>query len=276
MNIAIDGAAGTLWPEGPAWDGAPAAAIGRLAFDTPEAGARWLARAEAELAALGCRAILAPMDGDTWHSYRAWIESDGSPPFALEPVSGAHDLAALQAAGFVPLEHYASSRAPVPPPGLPRPDVPGIRVTAWDGKGAETLLTQLHALAGSSFADKLFFKPLDRDGFLALYRPLLTHIDPRMVLFAHDEGGQLAGFLFGLPDFLQGPAPTQAILKTYASMRKGVGRLLAWHFDELARELGCSHVVHALMHSANISLDRSRMHEGTVFRRYALFGKRLG
>jgi hypothetical protein len=273
--LEIEGAGCTLWPDGPAWGDAPAATIGRLNFASAAAGAALLDQACTVLAADGARAVLAPMEGDTWHAYRVVTESDGSPPFAMEPVSGAHDLAALTAAGFTPLEHYASSRAAVPPPGTPCPAVPGVTVTAWDGQGAAQLLDQLHALAGGSFADKLFFKPLDRAGFLALYQPLLGMIDPRLVLFARDAEGRLAGFLFGLPDLLQGPRPRQAILKTYASMQRGVGHLLAWHFHERARELGYGHVVHALMHSANVSLTRSGQHQGDVFRRYAIFGKRL-
>jgi hypothetical protein len=275
-DIAVEGATCTLFPDGPQWNGKPAATIGKLHCTSPEAAAALLTRACSDLAERGCNAVLAPMDGDSWHGYRAVVESDGSPPFAMEPVSGRHDHDALLSAGFVPLEYYASSRAPVPQPGLPRPHVDGISVTAWDGQGAELLLGQLHALAGGSFADKLFFKPLDHAGFFALYMPLLAAVDPRLVLFARDATGGLAGFLFGLPDFLQGQRPTQAILKTYASMRPGVGHLLAWHFHEIARELGFTHVVHALMHSANISLERSAQHDGAVFRRYALFGKKLG
>lgn len=274
-DLTLPGAACTLWPEGPLWGDAPAATLGKFAFASAEAGADLLRQACNDLAAGGARAVLAPMEGDTWHAYRVVTESDGSPPFAMEPVSGAHDRAALEAAGFEPLEHYASSRATVPPVGSACPEVPGVTVTAWDGKGAEGLLAHLHAAAAGSFADKLFFKPLGREGFLALYRPLLGMIDPRLVLFARDEAGAMVGFLFGLPDLMQGPQPSQAILKTYASMRRGVGHLLAWHFHERARELGYSHVVHALMHSANVSLVRSGQHEGSVFRRYAIYGKRL-
>ncbi|MDE2597005.1 MAG: hypothetical protein KGL44_09020 [Sphingomonadales bacterium] len=274
-SLSLPGASCTLWPEGPLWGDGPAATIGKLDFASVEAGTAMLRQACDDLAASGARAVLAPMEGDTWHAYRVVTASDGSPPFAMEPVSGPHDRTALESAGFAPLEHYASSRAPVPPPGTPCPDVPGVSVTAWDGQRAEALLAHLHAMAAGSFADKLFFKPLDREGFLALYRPLLAMIDPRLVLFARDEHGALVGFLFGLPDLLEGPKPSQAILKTYASMRRGVGHLLAWHFHERARELGYSHVIHALMHSANVSLQRSGQHEGTVFRRYAIYGKRL-
>jgi hypothetical protein len=272
--LSIDGASCRVWPDGPNWDGAPAAAIGKLEFGSAEAGAALLNQACEQLRGVGRNRVLAPMDGDTWHAYRAVTQSDGSPPFALEPRSGPHDVAALRTAGFETVTDYVSARAPVPQPGGRAPDVPGVAVQAWDGQGADALLDRLFALAGGSFADKLFFKPIERDDFLALYRPMLAAIDPRLVLFAFDPHGDLAGFLFGLPDWAQGATPDTAILKTYASRRGGAGHLLAHEFHGRARDLGYTHVIHALMHVDNVSLERSAMHGGTIFRRYSLFGRR--
>jgi hypothetical protein len=273
-ELEVDGARCRVWPDGPNWDGMPAAAIGRLEIPDLASGLTLLTRACETLRAAGRTAVLAPMDGDTWHPYRAVTQSDGSPPYLLEPTSGRHDASVLAAAGFRSIADYVSSRAPVPPPGGPAPAVPGVIVQAWDGTGAEPMLDRLFALSGASFADKRFFKAIDRDAFLALYRPLLRLIDPRLVLFALDEGAGLAGFLFGIPDRLQGSAPDTAILKTYASGRPGVGHLLAHRFHEAARELGYVHVIHALMHVENVSLQRSALHSGQVFRRYSLFGRR--
>jgi hypothetical protein len=274
FDLSIDGARCRVWPDGPAWDAGPAAAVGKLCFADATVGAELLRLAYDRLREGGRHAVLAPMDGDTWHAYRAVTGSDGSPSFAMEPVSGPHDVAALQAAGFTAVTEYVSARAPVPPVPSAAPDVPGVAVRAWDGQGADALLDRLFALAGGSFADKLFFKPISRDDFLKLYRPLLAAIDPRLVLFAFDGGGDLAGFLFGLPDWAQGSAPDTAILKTYASRKPGVGHLLAHAFHERARELGYAKVIHALMHGENISRDRSAQHDGAVFRRYTLFGRR--
>lgn len=214
------------------------------------------------------------MNGDTWHPYRAVTESDGSRLYLQEPVSGPHDVAALVAAGFAPVADYVSSRAPVPRPGTPEPVVSGVSMRAWDGAGAEPMLDRPFALCGASFADKRFFEAIDPGAFLGLYHPLLPLIDPPLVLFAFTDAGDLAGFLFGMPDRPQGPAPDTAILKTYASCRPGVGRLLAPRFHETARDLGYAHVVHALMHVDNVSLQRSALHAGQAFRRYSLFGRR--
>jgi hypothetical protein len=262
------GASLRFYEHGPAWDGAAAVALGSLAFADPEAGAALLRKA---LARADGRPVLAPMDGDTWHAYRNVVESDGSPPFLMEPAAHHHVAEALALAGFEPVAHYASTRMALDTPQAEPAPVEGITVAPWDGTDAQPLLEQVFALAGGSFADKQFFKPITREGFLGLYLPLLPLLDPRLVFLARDESGAIVGFLLGFRD----PAvPSRAVLKTYAGTRRGVGHLLAHHFHEAARGLGCTHVVHALMHSDNVSLVRSGQHGAEVFRRYALFGHR--
>jgi hypothetical protein len=269
--IEIPGASCRIWFDGPSWDGEPAAAIGDLRVDDPAAGVEMMTRVRALLAGRGVRAALAPMDGDTWHSYRAVTETDGSAAFPLEPRAGDHDASSLEAAGFSPVSSYVSTRMPLPDSSPRATEVEGVRIVAWDGQGAEGLLERLFAVASGSFAEKAFFKPIGKEEFLGLYRPVLSMVDPRMVLFAFDAKGDMVGFLFGIPDHTNGAA----VLKTYAGSLKGVGHMMAERFHQVSHEMGFSHVVHALMHSDNVSLERSSQHGATTFRRYALFGIKL-
>ena len=96
-EMQVPGASLRFYPHGPAWDGEPAVALGALAFTDPEAGAALLREAVARAAG---RPVLAPMDGDTWHAYRTVVESDGSPPFLMEPAAHPHVAEALALAGF--------------------------------------------------------------------------------------------------------------------------------------------------------------------------------
>jgi len=268
-TISIDGASCRIWSDGPEWNGVVSGTIGELSFDSAETGAEVLRLATAMLSDMGVSMVLAPMCRDTWHAYRAVVESDGSSPFPLEPASGPHDVEALRLAGFDVVARYASARTNVRDETSSDVVVPGISIRAWDGRGADGLLDRLHSMAAGSFADKMFFRSIGRDEFLDLYRPMLAAIVPEMVLFALDETGAMAGFLFGYPD----PASGAAVLKTYAGTRPGVGRMLArrFHDDAIARGHPC--VVHALMHEDNVSLVRSGQHGGEVFRRYALYGR---
>jgi hypothetical protein len=49
--------------------------------------------------------------------------------------------------------------------------------------------------------------------------------------------------------------------------------VLSQAFHAAARRLGFRQVIHALMHDDNLSLRHSTRIGGTVFRRYALFGR---
>jgi len=271
------GAHARIYHTGPTWDGHPAAAIGKIRFETAGAGAALLQDITAELHAEGVSRLLGPMDGDTWHSYRLVSESDGSPPFLMEPVSAPHDLHAFQQAGFDPVGHYFSARARLEQTigTAPAPN-PDIVIRPWDGADPEAHFTAIHELSMTAFRDNAFYTPIDRETFLAMYMPFVPMLRKELVFMARARADdRLLGFLFGIPDYAQGPQTQTVILKTYASLHPGVGRLLAHAFHGAARDLGFTWVIHALIHDANRSAARSRMHGATVFRRYVLMGRRL-
>ena len=274
--IEIEGASALLYRDAPSFEGVRTAAVGGFACEDAAGGRRLLEKAKILLRGEGFQAILGPMDGDTWRRYRLVSETDGSPPFAMEPTSGPHDQAAFVAAGFAPVSEYVSSRAKLAEAvGADAPSLPGVEVTAWDGQGVETLTQRMFEMSLAGFARNRFFKPISREAFVKLYEPVMPLVDPRLILFAHAADGRLAGFLFGLPNRLEGAAPRTVILKTYASGMRGLGHILADSFHRRAIALGYVDVIHALMHVDNISRERSARHGATIFRRYALMGARL-
>jgi hypothetical protein len=275
QELTRPGASLRLYRNAPSWDGLRCAALGGLEFDDRDGASQLVAEAIDTLRREGFGGLLGPMDGDTWHSYRTITESDGSPAFALEPKHGVHDHAVLQAAGFEPVSTYASSRARLADTlGTAPVSMPGITVAAWDGTGAEHLIGRLFAMSGRAFASNHFFKPIELDAFLAFYRPIMPMLDPRHILFARTDAGDLVGFLFGYPDRLARDTPA-AVLKTYATSLRGVGHLLADQYHRRAMAMGHQEVIHALMHDANVSKERSILYNAQVFRRYALMGLRL-
>jgi hypothetical protein len=272
----IDGAEGLVYRDAPSWGGLRTAAIGGFKCETAAAGAKLLLQIATDLGAVGFGALIGPMDGDTWHRYRVVTETDGSRPFLMEPVSAPHDREAFSAAGFTAISEYVSSRGRLLDAIGPEPvTMPGVRAVQWDGIRSEELINRLFETSAGAFAHNRFFKPIERTAFLKLYEPIMPLMDPRHVFFAQGADGTLIGFLFGIPDRLEGDKPRTAILKTYASGVRGVGHLLADCFHRGAIELGYTDVIHALMHVDNISRDRSRRYGANVFRRYALMGRRL-
>ena len=277
QELTLDGATCRLYRDAPSWNGQRTAAIGNFRCESASSGAALLAKAIALLRTEGFESAIGPMDGDTWHRYRLVSESDGTPPFLMEPISGPYDKTAFELSGFTPISNYVSTRAKLADaigPGEPV-HLEGVMVSAWDGRDPAALIGRLFEMSSASFSRNAFFKPITKSEFMRLYDPVLPLIDPHLVLFAHDAAGTLVGFLFGLPDHAGGDGPKRAILKTYASGRRGVGHVLADSFHRKARDLGFVEVIHALMLVENVSLQRSGRHAGQVFRRYALMGGSL-
>jgi hypothetical protein len=275
-EISFGAASCRIYRDAPQWESRRTAAIGQFHCANAEDGAAVLAQSNEILRSEGFETVIGPMDGDTWHRYRVVTETDGTSPFFMEPTSGPHDLAAFRLADFHPISSYLSARASLDDAigSGPPIAIDGIGVQTWDGKDAKALIGKLFEFSSHGFSRNAFFKPIELPEFLKLYEPIIPAIDPHLVLFAL-SGAEPVGFLFGFPN----GAPTQqradVVLKTYASAKPGVGRLLADAFHRTARGLGFSNVIHALMHVDNVSRKRSELHGATIFRRYALMGRRL-
>ena len=275
--IKTEGARVTLYPDGPDWQGAPAATLGNFTSKDTASGAAVLALALDQARALGIRQLIGPMEGDTWHSYRFVTETDGSPPFLLEPANKPHEPGLFTAAGFQPIGSYFSARVALDQTAaLPPPAPEGFTITPWSGTDPETLFSQVFDLSVEAFSRNAFYKPIARQDFLAMYMPVVTLMRRELIFFATTPAGRLVGFLFGIPNYAEGPQTKTVILKTYASLMPGAGRHLAHAFHSAARGLGFDSAIHALIHDDNLSALRSAVEGAQVFRRYTLFGLRLG
>jgi hypothetical protein len=258
-------------------EGRSAAAIGRIEASKGGELAAFLEDLVAECRNLGIPRVLAPLDGDTWHSYRIAVGSSERPFFAMEPPADRALEAALRAAGFQASWNYSSAEVKLHGEAPPQAAASGLRVRSFEVADGAAELQRMYQIASLAFQRAPLFTPIDFESFAALYRPALEKLVPELALFLEDEHGAAVGFLFGFPDWAEGNThPRAAILKTYASLRQRGGSLLAQAFHEQARRLGFSSVIHALMHEDN----RSRLHSkglgGEPFRRYALFSRHTG
>lgn len=265
-----------IYRDAPAWESRRTAALGSFKFATAEGGAALLKEASGLLKSEGFEALLGPMDGDTWNSYRAVTHSDESPAFLMEPQSSAYDVAALEAAHFHPISGYVSARTQTERAiSKRRGGRAGLEILSWDGASPESFFGEVYDFSVAGFARNRFYKPISKATFLSMYTPYVPLLKRELILFARRDNGDLVGFLFGIPDYAQGPQSKTAILKTYASSVFGAGHLLADTFHRNALELGFTTTIHALMHEDNIARQRSEKLGGSVFRRYHLFGQVL-
>lgn len=272
-RLKTDGASLTVWLDGPEWDGRPAATIGEVKITEATAGAALFAQALMLIRDSGLDRVLGPMAGNTWHSYRLVSESDGTPPFMMEPPQDALAAAAFAEAGFTPVARYFSARLPLDKVAhTPPPQTTAFRIETWDGTDPDALFREVYALSVTAFAGNAFYTPVTEAAFLDLYRPMVPLMKPELILFARRPDGSLAGYLFAVPDYSAGPETKTAILKTYASLEPGAGRHLVHACNSAARDQGYHTIIHALIHDDNRSAERSRMERAMIFRRYDLLG----
>ena len=273
--MVMEGATLSIWRDAPSLNGQRTAAIGAFACETAEQGAKAIRVAIAKLKAEGFAAVLGPMDGDTWGKHRLVIESDGRPPFLMEPHNPAHYVAAFEASGLKIVSRYLSADRPTDVALSETLPPAGLRLRQFDVARAEVELTRIHDLSLEAFAANHFYVPISAEKFIESYRPVLKAIDPDLVFLAENDEGELKAFLFALPNFAEGEFPKSVILKTYASRVKGGGSMLANAFHARAKRRGYARVIHALMHESNLSAQHSDNTGGKVFRRYALWGGKL-
>ena len=278
----------SLW-----WTRVPAMEEGKPGFighfhAAPGASVRELLdSASRDLAAHGATLAVGPIDGDTWHSYRLVTDFGSEPAAFLEPWTPAEWPGAFIDAGFRPLATYHSGIAndlaridPKVAGASRRLAAGGVIIRNIDLECFDRELAILHELSLQCFSHNFLYSSIDLRSFVDLYSPLRQFIDPRLVFIA-EHGPSAAGFLFAIPDWLEAKRTGSAhtvIIKTVAARSGrafgGLGACLVSRCHAVAKELGYSRAVHALMHDANNSANISRKY-GDVLRRYTLFARRI-
>lgn len=227
--------------------------------------------------------VIGPMNGDTWHAYRAPTTGSG-PTFFLDVAtpSTVHDD--FVAAGFAPIERYHSTVHSLDDTGTDRTEQfgqhfasRGITVRSVDVEAGEADIERIHRISIEAFAENPYFSPIPLDSLLPLYTPLLPILDPAFALIAESkEEGPLA-FILAVPDHIGG-ASERLVIKTVAAREtrgaRGLGTYLVELVHRRARERGFRRVIHALMHDENSSTKI--VANGEVMRRYVLFGREAG
>jgi hypothetical protein len=262
--------------------------IGHFASHDAAASQRVLEAACSRLAEHGCALAVGPLDGSTWRRYRLVTERGPEPPFFLEPDNPDDWPQHFTSAGFRVLASYSSILCN----DLQREDRRLKNVEqrlARDGVTIRTLrmhdiegeLCRIHKICAVSFRRNFLYQHVTEDEFLAQYRAIIPFVKPELVLLA-EQHGRLVGFSFSVPDVLQaqcGDAIDTVIVKTVAVLPgrafAGLGNLFAARTHAIARTMGFTRAVHALIHDDNASRNVSTRY-GQTMRRYALFARELG
>jgi hypothetical protein len=269
----------------PPLDGERLGLIGHFAAVDATRGATLLGHATRCLAEAGASRIVGPIDGSTWEPYRCVVESDGSPPFALEPAHPAHWPAAFAQAGFAPWIHYRSARCDDIARAIQCFDGLARRAAARSRACLRAIepacwlreLPALHRLTRQAFAQSRLISTIDQARFEQRFGAMDSLITPGLVWLAELDA-QPVGMVVALPG--SGPVWGDCVIvKTLCALQRGpssaIALLLLHRVFCAALARGLRRAVFALMDETNMS---SRMVDERIdsraFRRYALMARR--
>jgi predicted N-acetyltransferase YhbS len=247
-----------------------------------------LGRSMLSLKSAGCTLAIGPMDGDSWHSYRATTWAGSQPAFAMEPPVNVEYAEYFAEAGFSPYSNYVSNEIILDTVSFSRLH----RLLIWfamarfrirniriDDYNAE--IERIHQFCCRAFTNNHLYSPIDLQAFQALYAPMKSTIRPEFVFIA-EKAGRVIGLLFAIPDFnqqLRGESVDTLIFKTLAiapEMReRGLGSVLMYRGYRAASAAGYRRIIGALMEKKNRLLEITDRFPTNIIREYALFAKEL-
>ncbi|MDF7799916.1 hypothetical protein P4C99_10590 [Pontiellaceae bacterium B1224] len=271
------------------------------ALENPVAVKALLNAAVQWLEQLGAERIVAPMEGDTWHSYRFNTGPFDEPPFIKEPWNPPYYPAMIESAGFTVTETYDSHIVSDPATAAANQKKfydrclkQGYTFSPITAKNFNELLPEIYSLSCRIFAGNVLYTPISQEEFKCMYLPAKTLMQKGLSWIAHDADQKPVGYVFTFPDYadalramkgknnltarirflLKKGSATRTCLKTLGTLpeKRGSGLTAALTYLSYKNsvDLGYRQTLMCLMHSSN----DSRRFGGKVnrpFRSYALY-----
>ena len=160
------------------------------------------------LTAQGCKSIVGPIDGDTWHSYRFNIGPFDAPVFLSEPTNPDYYSELWKQAGFVVAAGYHSKVVHnieevllKPAESAKQANSQGYKFRPINLADFDSELEVLYRLSINSFNRNFLYNEISLEQFKKLYvdaKPLL-HKD--LIWIASDKDNKDVGFLFCIVDY---------------------------------------------------------------------------
>lgn len=228
------------------------------------------------------RSLLAPINFDTWHSYRLRTRGFEQSSFLMEPYNPAYYPELLAASNFSEISRYVtktvddvsfplSTWESYHQKALSR----GYTFRTFDSTHLDDELALLYHLSTMIFRDNLFFVDIPEDEFRSLYREPARRVDPGMVIFVINPAGRPAGFSFSFPDHRVKETVNIKTLGVLPNEKGvGVGAALAYAAYKQSIEGGFSKINHCLMLAGNRADQFDRGH-AEITREYALYTRLL-
>ena len=178
------------------------------AVNVPEATKNLFDAVKNWFAAQGCKSIVGPLNGDTWHQYRINVGPHEDPPFLLEPYNPLYYQQLFLDSGFEVVERYHSLRVDDIPAAM-RALKPSFETASKKQYSFRPLeintfereLDAIYDLSKRCFCDNFLYEDISGKEFHALYANARKITRKKLVWFALDKNGNEVGFLFTIPDY---------------------------------------------------------------------------
>ncbi|MEM7374226.1 MAG: hypothetical protein AAF587_36870 [Bacteroidota bacterium] len=245
-----------------------------------EASRVLLNKAVMELTALGVEYILGPINGSTWDDY-SFITHHAHPNFFLEPFNPVYYNAQFQAFGFELAANRVSSidrnlegrYSSVEEKELQLAKT-GVTFRSIRLEAYEEELEAIYPFMMESFRTHQFFSPIQKETFLAKFRPFRDLIDPDFVLIAEDQTEKMVGLFFCIQDFLnleEKCLVSKTVARASGEAWRGLGDVMLSRMYERARNKGFQAMIYAFMNPA-FNSRLSAEYAGETYKTYALYG----
>jgi ribosomal protein S18 acetylase RimI-like enzyme len=238
--------------------------IGCFDMKDKKAGKKQLEEYIRQSIAAGHRRIVAPINGDTWHSYRLVSWTNGAPFFPLEPENPLWYNEVYEELGFKPLMKYRSDSFALGDISLIPNEEQSLRIRNF----REDDLKLIYEISLRGFKGNYLYNEITFEKFNRLYQPMLPLIDEELVLIAEVDG-VAAGFMFAFGVAGKLVLKSMAVLPEFRSNR--VGSKLINQVLVTGQKKGLTEAIAALMSEGNDSEKIVIKYGSQKIREYTLY-----
>jgi GNAT superfamily N-acetyltransferase len=238
--------------------------IGCFEMPDKDTGKRQLESYVRQLKHAGHGRIIAPINGDTWHTYRLASWSSGSPAFPLEPQNPLWYNDVFEECGFTPLKKYRSDTFCIKNITLSPNTDRALRFRDFrDGD-----LEFIYKISLRGFDENFLYSDITFEEFNKLYQPVLPMIDNELAVIAEIDNAPV-GFMFSFAIGDTQILKTMAVLPEFRSKR--IGTKMMNHVLLAGQRKGLVTAVAALMAEGNNSFNIISKYEKKKIREYTLY-----
>jgi len=221
----------------------------------------------------GVKRYFAPMDFNTWHTYRIPSSNPENPLFPGEMNYPFHINEWLKEWGMKVVKKYYSYVVDefegvlrYLKPGVKRGKKEGLRIE--EGKKDIKTMEIVYKISCEAFKKAFLFEKIPFQEFIAMH----SEEKNNSILFIAWLDNQPAGFIFGYPWGNTLIEKTVAVLPEYRNIFTGT--LLIYQMYLAGLEMGCKRFIHAFMRES-ISTHIFSRRFGRIYRVYSLYEKEL-